>query len=261
MHSSLSCAFTGAFVALGGLGSVVWVFLRSLWLHIRIFWDRDPGAKFKCLSITAGTALPLVFLTALLAATGVSYRMGLTCLPNHPNAIESFWIWLVLFAIAAFILQAVMTGYCMWVFMRAVKRERAQISQASLDRTSTANEKVQTWRHVKKLFLLQWRNILVSIFVIIGSISFFIVFWSQDAKLGGVWNDPTNQLPVRIWITCLILSEGNKESCLQHVKGFTVPRQTVLASLILASVSPTTSSLFSPSALITLPITLRIEKI
>ncbi|KAF2500413.1 hypothetical protein BU16DRAFT_556883 [Lophium mytilinum] len=234
MHSSLSCAWTGAFVAIGGLGSVVWVFLRSLWLHIRIFWDRDPGQKFKWGSIAAGTVLPAIFLTALLAATGVSYRMGLTCLPNHPNAIASFWIWLVGFAIAGFILQALTTGYCIWVFVRARKRERERISQGSLGRNS-ANEKVETWRHVKRLFLLQWRNILVSVFVIIGSISFFIVFWSQDRKLGAVFNDPKNIMPVRIWITCLILSEGDKEQCLEYVHGFTVNRQTVLASLILAS--------------------------
>lgn len=234
MHSSLSCAWTGAFVAIGGLGSVIWVFLRSLWLHIRIFWDRDPGKAFKYGSIAAGIILPAVFMMALLAATGVSYRMGQTCLPNHPHAIVSFWIWLVGFAIAGFILQSVTTGFCILVYFRSLRREKENSVQCSLNKAST-NEKVWTWQNVRYLFLLQWRNILVSVLTIIGSISFFIVFWSQDAKLGAIFNDPQDITPVKIWITCLTLSGGDKLECLQYVGNFTVSKTTILASLILAS--------------------------
>ncbi|KAF2191070.1 hypothetical protein K469DRAFT_746511 [Zopfia rhizophila CBS 207.26] len=234
MRSSMSCAWTGALVALGGLGSVIWVFLRSLWLHIRIFWDRDPGRRFKYGSIIAGTVLPVAFLIAVLAATGFSYRMGQTCLPNHEHAIISFWIWLVGFAIIGFLLQAVTTGYCIYVYFRALKRERARRPGNSFGgRQQNAN--VQTWRNVKRLFLLQWRNILVSIFVIVGSISFFIVFWSQDAKLGDILNEPSDIIPVKTWIICLTLSRGDKDECRKYVGDFTVPRETVLASLILAS--------------------------
>jgi hypothetical protein len=242
MRSSLSCAWTGTLVALGGLGSVVWVFLRSLWLHIRIFWDRDPGAAFKYLSLLAGMVVPLSLLTALLAATGFSYRMGQTCLPNHEHAIVSFWVWLVGFAIAGFVLQAVTTGYCVFVYFRSLRRQQQQErlssprrSQATTTTTTTTATAAQSWKNVKRLFLLQWRNILVSVFVIVGSISFFIVFWSQDAKLGRIFNDPDDLTPVKIWITCLTLSSGDKDSCRKYVGDFTVPRGTVLASLILAS--------------------------
>lgn len=234
MHSSLSCAWTGAFVAIGGLGSVIWVFLRSLWLHIRIFWDHDPGEAFKCGSIAAGIILPAVFMTALLATTGVSYRMGQTCLPNHPHAIVSFWIWLVGFAIAGFILQSFTTGFCVLVYFRSLRREKERSVQGSLNKAST-NEKVRTWQNVKYLLLLQWRNILVSVLAIIGSVSFFIVFWSQDAKLGAIFNDPHDIIPVKVWITCLTLSEGDKLECLQYVGNFTVSKTTMLTSLILAS--------------------------
>jgi hypothetical protein len=233
MRSSLSCAWTGSLVTLGGLGCVVWVFLRSLWLHIRIFWDRDPGRYFKYGSIFAGTMLPLSFLIALLTATGFSYRMGQTCLPNHEHAIVTFWVWLVVFAIAGFLLQAVTTGYCVYVYMRTLRRERASITSFQR-RGFTA--KLETWTNVKKLFLLQWRNILVSVLVIIGSISFFIVFWAQDGKLGRVFNDPANIKPVKTWIICQTLSRGDKEECRKYVKDFTVPRAAVLTSLILASV-------------------------
>ncbi|KAF2687040.1 hypothetical protein K458DRAFT_440942 [Lentithecium fluviatile CBS 122367] len=193
MKSSMSCAWTGSLVTIGGLGCVVWVFLRSLSVHIRIFWDKDPGRRFKWGSIVFGTLMPLVFLIAILAVTGLSYRMGQTCLPNHENAIVTFWV------------------------------------------DSQTRAKAETWTHVKRLFLLQWRNILVSVFVIIGSISFFIVFWTQDSKLGRAFDGPNNIKPVKTWIICQTLSAGDKEGCRKYVKDFTVDQAAVLTSLILAS--------------------------
>jgi hypothetical protein len=242
MKSSMSCAWTGALVTLGGLGCVVWVFLRSLWLHIRIFWDRDPGRKFKWGSIAFGTLVPLVFLVAMLAVTGYSYRMGQTCLPNHENAIVTFWVWLVIFAILAFLLQVITTGYCFFIYMRTLRREQ-RASAINSYQHRQARVKADTWSNVRHLFLLQWRNILVSIFVIIGSISFFIVFWTQDSKLGRVFNDPNNIQPVKTWIICQTLSAGDKDECRKYVNDFTVDQAAVLTSLILASVSfsaPTT---------------------
>ncbi|KAF1959644.1 hypothetical protein CC80DRAFT_514137 [Byssothecium circinans] len=234
IHSSLSCAWTGSLVALGGLGCVIWVFLRSLWLHIRIFWDKDPGHRFKWGSIVFGTVMPFIFLAVILVVTGFSYRMGQTCLPNHEHAIVTFWIWLVIFAILAFLLQFITTVYCFWVYMRTIWREHRS-SSANSSQQRRAKQKLETWSHVRRLFLLQWRNILVSIFVIIGSLSFFIVFWTQDGKLGKVFNDPENIKPVKTWIICQTLSKGDKEECRKYVDNFTVNQTAVLTSLILAS--------------------------
>jgi hypothetical protein len=164
MKSDMSCAWTGSLVTLGGLGSVVWVFLRSLWLHIRIVWDRDPGRKFMWGSIAFGTLLPLAFLVALLTATGFSYRTGQTCLPNHEHAFVTFWVWLVIFAILGFLLQAITTSYCFFVYMRTWRREQRQSVQNSYQHRQ-ARAKTETWSNIKQLFILQWRNILVSIFV------------------------------------------------------------------------------------------------
>ncbi|KAF2789922.1 hypothetical protein K505DRAFT_312353, partial [Melanomma pulvis-pyrius CBS 109.77] len=234
MHSNMSCAWTGSLVTLGALGCVVWVFLRSLWLHIRIFWDRDPGRFFKYGSIIAGSLVPLSFLTALLVATGFSYRMGQTCLPNHDHAIVTFWVWLVVFAVAGFLLQAVTTGYCGYLYIRTLRREQERTSISSFQQRRVSS-KLETWKNVKYLFLLQWRNILASIFVIIGSISFFVVFWTHDSKLGRVFNDPENIGPVKTWIACQTSTGGDKEDCRKYVKNFTVSKGAVLASLILAS--------------------------
>jgi hypothetical protein len=92
MHDSMSCAWTGSLVTLGGLGCVVWVFLRSLWLFVRIVWDKKPGRRFMWGSIARGIFVPVIFLIAVLATTGFSYRMGQTCLPNqrrrHSNILD-----------------------------------------------------------------------------------------------------------------------------------------------------------------------------
>ena len=241
MRSSLSCAWTGSLVTLGGLGCVIWVFLRSLWMHIRIVWDRDPGKKFQWGSILVGTVLPVVFLIAMLAATGFSYRMGQTCLPNHENAIVTFWAWLVSFAIAGFLLQAGTTVYCLYIYIRALDREKRRRrirEQNPFQSTFNAEDtQLDTWKNVKKLFWLQWRNILVSVFVLVGGIAFFIVFWTQDTKLGSVANDPKYIQEVKMWIICQTLSRGDKEECRKYVEDFTVNEASVVTSLILASVS------------------------
>lgn len=235
MHSSLSCAWTGSLVTIGGIGSVVWVFLRSLWLHIRIFWDRELGIRFMWGSIIFGTLMPLVSLIAVLSVTGFSYRMGQTCLPNHEHALETFWIWLVIFASLAFILQIFTSGYCFYAYIRSMRRLRSEQAVNSLESNAT-RRKLISWVHVKQMFLLQWRNILVSVFVIIGSISFFIVFWRQNHKLGRVFNSPGNISAIKSWVICQNSSVGDEE-CRKYVKDFTVNRAAVLASLILASVS------------------------
>jgi len=237
----MSCAWTGSFVTLGGLGCVIWVFLRSLWLFVRIVYDVAPGRKFMFCSIAAGTLLPIVFLIAVLTTTGFSYRMGQTCLPNHENTITTFWVWLVLFAGLGFILQAITTSYCIWVYAKTLKRARAAPTHnRSYSGGATKQANPRTWANIKKLFILQWRNILVAIFVLIGSLVFFIVFWTQDRKLGNVFNDPDNIKPVRTWIICQTLSWGDKTECPKYVSDFTVYQAAVVTSLTLASVSHST---------------------
>ena len=239
MHASMSCAWTGSLITLGGLGCVVWVFLRSLWLFVRIVFDVAPGKRFMWASIATGLGVPVVFLTAVLTTTGFSYRMGQTCLPNHEHAIVTFWVWLVAFAALAFVLQLVTTSYCVCVYVKTLRRERSNpISPGRL----RAN--LQTWANVKKLFVLQWRNILVSVFVLAGSLVFFLVFWTQDRKLGSVLNDGKDITQIKTWIVCQTLSRGDKKECRKYVKGFTVKEADVLVALILASVSISSSTIY-----------------
>jgi hypothetical protein len=181
---------------------------------------------------------PLAFLVAVLSTARFSYRMGQTCLPNHEKVITTFWVWLVVFAILGFLLQAITTGFCVCFYTKTLRRERLTPSHQRGYRGSVTSN-LQTWVNVRRLFVLQWRKILVSVLVLIGSLVFFIVFWTQDSKLGAVFNNPGNIKPVKTWIVCQTLSRGIKTECRKYVKNFTVNELAVLTALILASVSYT----------------------
>jgi hypothetical protein len=148
-------------------------------------------------SIVTGVFVPVVFLVAVLVMTGFSYRMGQTCLPNHENSILTFWVWLMVFAILGFSFQFITTGYCVWIYIGTLRRARLNPSGRGYGQSSARRANLETWANVKKLFLLQWRNILVSVLVLIRSLVFFIVLWTQDRKLGRVFNDTTNIKPVK----------------------------------------------------------------
>ncbi|KAF1947771.1 hypothetical protein EJ02DRAFT_472122, partial [Clathrospora elynae] len=117
-------------------------------------------------SIATGTLLPVVFLIAVLSTTGFSYRMGQTCLPNHENAIVTFWVWLIVFTILGFGLQFITTGYCVWIYIRTLRREHSNPSASGYGQSRNCRTTLQTWTDIKKNFVLQWRNILVKNFTV-----------------------------------------------------------------------------------------------
>jgi hypothetical protein len=88
------------------------MFFYSLWLFVCIVYHVAPGRKFMIENMVADNFLSIAFLVAMLAKTDFSYRMGPTCLPNHDNAITTFWVWFVVFAILGFLLQAMSMAYC-----------------------------------------------------------------------------------------------------------------------------------------------------
>ncbi|KAH7380669.1 hypothetical protein BKA66DRAFT_609761 [Pyrenochaeta sp. MPI-SDFR-AT-0127] len=233
MHDSMSCAWTGSLITLGGLGCVIWVFLRSLWLFLRIIYDVAPGRRFMYASIATGTLLPVVFLVAVLTSTGYSYRMGQTCLPNHENSIVTFWMWLLIFAILAFVLQSITMGYCVWIYIRTLRQERSNPSDGSDEQTRCTH--MQTWRNMKKLFVLQWRNVLVCTLVLIGSLIFFIAFWTRNSRLGHAFNRGENIPLIKLWISCQTASRDDLSECRKYIQNIIIDETSVLTALILVS--------------------------
>lgn len=122
MHTSLTCAFSGAFIVGGALVVTVWskqhslrrsqigakvptVFVRALSMHLQICWDIVPGQLFFYLSQAAGWGVIIVLFTVTMTLTGVSFRFGDACHVNSANSMGDFWGPLLAMASAAGLIQ------------------------------------------------------------------------------------------------------------------------------------------------------------
>lgn len=186
--------------------------------------------------------------------TGVSYRLGQTCLINHENSIVTFWAWLVAFASVAFLLSFTTMGYCVWVYVKSARRTPGGSTGTPRRETGTpygvrapaAITRAQHWKKIRQLIVIQWRNIVVSMLVVIESVYFVAVFWAQDIKLGNVSTAATDIAASKRWAACLTITGGDKEACFEFADGLMVDKATVIASLVLASVSSKSRNCDSP---------------
>lgn len=215
-------------------------FLRSLSIHLQICWQVVPGPKFFWSSLLAGWGLPVLFASIALARTGVSYRFGETCHINHDKALQDYWGPLLAFAVVSTILQFATLGYCIRVYIRALFKDdtRSQISSGLPSyngsvKTVTAK---QAYRRVQKAITVQWRGIVVVIIIIVNVVFLAVVFVSMDNTEQTVMQNFSKAEP---WFSCLVINGGNKNACLDKVKGLAAPEGTVMAVLILMSVSCT----------------------
>lgn len=74
MYSNRTCAVSGSFLLAGGWCGVMWVFMRALYLHLQICWQRTLGNGFMYASLAAGWGIPAALLAVALALSGVSFR-------------------------------------------------------------------------------------------------------------------------------------------------------------------------------------------
>lgn len=219
-------------------------FLRSLSIHLQICWQVVPGSKFFWGSMLAGWGMPVLFGSIALARTGVSYRFGDTCHINHDKALQDYWGPLLAFAAVSTILQFATLGYCIRVYIRSLFKDDSK-SQSSSGlpshngsiRTVTAK---QAYRRVQKAIALQWRGIVVVIIIIVNVVFLAVVFMSMDNTEQAVMRNFGKAEP---WLSCLVINRGDKDSCLDKVDGLATPEPTVMAVLILMSVSENSSHL------------------
>src|SRR6266498_5512739 len=85
MHSSVTCALSGAFLLAGGWSAIMWIFMRAVALHLQICWQVVIGKTFMWGALAAGWGIPAIGLTFALVFSGVSFRFGDTCHINHKN--------------------------------------------------------------------------------------------------------------------------------------------------------------------------------
>ncbi|KAG0127667.1 hypothetical protein HOY82DRAFT_567604 [Tuber indicum] len=235
MYSSINCALSGAFLLGGGWCTVMWVFLRTLSLHLQICWQVIPGRRFFLTAQAAGWSIPVVFLAVALSITGVSFRFGESCHINSKAGLQTFWGPLLAVAAASIVTQSITFGYCIQVYLRSLMEEkeatelRSPLPYATSVRTVTAG---QAFRRIQRVVVLQWRGIFVVVLILADVVFFATVFLQFD---GTTEKTPENVQAGFKWLMCLLKNEGDKGKCLEVAAELVIPEATALAVLFLLS--------------------------
>lgn len=237
MQTNSVCAASGTFIILGGWAGVLWVFLRSLSLHLQICWQVVVGRNFMWFSQATGWGIPAIGIVLALTLSGVSFRFGNTCHINHHNSLADLWIPLLVFAGLTIIIQFATFGYCIKVYLASLADNNATTensaglpSYTNSIRTMTPR---QAYRRVRRVIQLQWRGITIVLIIITDVIFFAIVFVFTDNTLENIQKNPAIAQP---WVDCLVLSGGDRDACLEKASTFVVSVATVGAVLILLAV-------------------------
>ncbi|KAI1068385.1 hypothetical protein LB507_004730 [Fusarium sp. FIESC RH6] len=237
MQSSKVCGASGTFLLLGGWAGVMWVFLRSVSLHLQICWQVLVGKNFMIFAQAAGWGVPILGIVLALVFSGVSFRFGKTCHINHANSLADFWIPLLLFAGLTVIITFATFGYCIKVYLASLSDNGASSEGSSLP-TYTQSVKTmnprQVYRRVRRVIALQWRGIAIVLIIIADVIFFSVVFVFQDNVVQSVADDPTL---AEDWIVCLFVTKGDKEKCFDKASGLVINEATVTAVLLLLALN------------------------
>lgn len=237
MHTNAACAASGSFLIFGGWAGVLWVFLRSLSLHLQICWQVVVGRNFMWLSLITGWGVPAIGIIVALVFSGVSFRFGSTCHINHKNSLADLWIPLLVFAGLTIILQFTTFGYCIKVYLASLADNSASTENSGLPsytqsiRTMTPR---QAYRRVRRVIQLQWRGVAIAILIITDVIFFSVIFVFQDNTVQAATDDPTKS---QEWILCLLTNNADKNKCLDKAGTLVVKMSTVGAVLLLLAVS------------------------
>ncbi|KAF4427455.1 g- coupled receptor [Fusarium acutatum] len=237
MQTSKVCGASGTFLLLGGWAGIMWVFLRSVSLHLQICWQVLVGKNFMIFAQAAGWGVPILGIILALVFSGVSFRFGATCHINHENSLADFWIPLLLFAGLTVIITFATFGYCIKVYLASLSDNGASSEGSSLP-TYTQSIKTmnprQVYRRVRRVIALQWRGIAIVLIIIADVIFFSVVFVFQDNVVQSVADDPTK---AGAFVECLFKEKGKKEPCLDEASSLVINEATVTAVLLLLALN------------------------
>ena len=234
MHTSPVCAISGACIHFGGWAGVMWLFMRSLSLHLQICWNVPDSRTFMLWAGTAGWGIPAVGGTLVFVLNGVSFRFGSTCYTNHVHSMEVFWIPLLVFIGLAVIIAFATLGYCIKVYIAVLNDPRPTPSGASISTFATRLGPRQLYRRTRHVIALQWRGIAVVSIILATVIFYAVVFAFQDNVVRSVTHRPEVAAD---WGTCLILEKGDKMKCMSKITKHIIAQEPIVATSILLSVS------------------------
>lgn len=239
MYSSLTCAFSGAFIIAGGLSIAVWIFIRALSMHLQICWDVMPGKRFFYWAQGLGWTVAAAFFTATITVTGVSFRFGDVCHVNAAHSLPDFWGPLLAISGAATLVQLSTFAYCIKVYLQSMWNDDKTETQSSMGLPSYTNS-VQTrspraiYRRVRKVVYLQWRGITIVVFILVDVVFFSIVFIWLNSITAHATDDLELAMP---FLVCLISNPVDHEECSPLAEALFVNKSTVIAILIMLSLA------------------------
>lgn len=210
-------------------------------MHLQICWDVTPGQKFFYVSQGLGWAVITGLFTTTITLTGVSFRFGDACHVNSEHSMADFWGPLLGIAGLSAVVQLATFAYCINVYLKNLWSDEETQTQSSAGlpsytsslRTRTNSAKA-VYRRVRKVVWLQWRGIVIVVFILIDVIFFSVVFVYLDSREHDSLHDPETVLP---WVLCLMNNPKNKEACFDIGQGMLVNQATVTAILVMLAVS------------------------
>jgi hypothetical protein len=216
----------------------MWLFLRSLALHLQICWQVVLGKMFMWGALVTGWGIPAIALTFALVFSGVSFRFGNTCHINHKDSLADFWIPLLVFSGATVVMQFITFGYCIRVYLASLSDTSNTTNSSGVLPSYTNSVRTispkQAYRRVRRVIELQWRGITLVLLIVADVIFFAIVFVFMDDLSTNILKDPRK---AQEWLTCILRTGGDKNQCLPLANKLVVNEATVAAVLVLLSVS------------------------
>ncbi|KAF1989662.1 hypothetical protein K402DRAFT_326001 [Aulographum hederae CBS 113979] len=241
MYTSMSCAWSGALICCGGLAISTWLWFRALTMHLTIVWDRNPGDRFFYYSQLAGWGVTGLFFTLTICLTGVSFRFGDACHVNSKHSMIVFWGPLLAIAGSAAIMQFSTLAYCVNVFLRNIWSDEPTEDSHSASASATYySESLRThsagavYKRIRIAIFLQWRSIILVVFILGDVIFFSIVFVYFNRQTQSITKDLSR---IRPWVSCLIEHGGDKTDCYTQAEHAFVSEAIVTAVLVLLGIA------------------------
>jgi hypothetical protein len=196
------------------------------------------GDSFMWGALVVGWGIPAIGLTITLVFSGVSFRFGNTCHVNHKDSLVDFWIPLLVFSGLTLIIQMSTFAYCMKVYLASLSNSSATMGSSGLQSYSSSVRGIlapgQAYRRVRRIIQLQWRGIAI-VLLIVADVTFFsVVFVCMDDVETNIIRDPTK---AEGWLVCLIQEKGDINQCMHLAQSLVVNEATIVAVLLLLSVS------------------------
>lgn len=206
---------------------------------------------YPIVSHIIGWGLPALFLSISLPITGVSFQVGPLCLPKKHLTFITWFGWYLAFSSLAALIQISTTIFCIAVYLASLRDTQAR---QSLTTSSSAGEvdprsapsptivsgmyaSRPAWKQVKKVLVLQWRSILLSLLVVVEAIYFGVIYVMLSNTAQQQLSEAGGSPAILAWGSCLVTNNGDKNACLGLAADLGLKQGSAVASFVMLAVS------------------------